>query len=370
MLKRTFSLLLLATILSQATILAQQNDTISVDLPSELNVNYTAPPRRSIIADIDVTGVEGTMYEDQKFVLVGFSGLAKGQEIQIPGEEITGALKRFWRQGLFSDVKILQTRVEGDSVWLEIRLTDRPRVADIRYFGMKKSEQDDIEKKIGFVKGNQITPPQINRAETMIKSFFDEKGFGDAEIRIFQRPDTTQRNQVVLEISVDKKEKLKVNSILIDGNEALSDNQLKWAMKKTNEKGRLRNLFRAKKFVEDLYEEDKKNLISKYHEKGYRDAEIIRDTVYKHDEKTVNIEIALEEGPQYHIRSINWVGNTQYPSAQLGQLLNMTPGDVYNQKKLQERLIVDEDAAVNLYQNNGYLFSNIDPVEINIEKDW
>lgn len=209
MLKRTFSLLLLATILSQATILAQQNDTISVDLPSELNVNYTAPPRKNIIADIDVTGVEGTMYEDQKFVLVGFSGLAKGQEIQIPGEEITGALKRFWRQGLFSDVKILQTRVEGDSVWLEIRLTDRPRVADIRYFGMKKSEQDDIEKKIGFVKGNQITPPQINRAETMIKSFFDEKGFGDAEIRIFQRPDTTQRNQVVLEISVDKKEKLK-----------------------------------------------------------------------------------------------------------------------------------------------------------------
>ncbi len=369
MLKKTFTLLLLFTLLSQTVSLAQTNDTVRTVPPSELNINYTAPPKKYYVADINVTGVEGTMYEDQKFVLVGFSGLTKGQEIQIPGEDITNALKRFWKQGLFSDVKILQTRVEGDSVWLELRLTDRPRVADIRYIGMKKSEQEDIEKKIGFVKGNQITPPQIDRAETIIKSFFEEKGFGDAEVRIFQRPDSTQKNQVVLEVDVDKKEKLKVNSIEITGNEALSDNQLKRAMKKTNEKGKIRNLFRAKKFVEDLYEADKKNIITKYQEKGYRDAEILRDTVYKYDDKTVNIELLVEEGPQYHIRSINWVGNTQYPSARLEQLLNMEPGDVYNQKKLQERLVSDEDAAVNLYQNNGYLFSNIDPVEINIESD-
>ena len=125
MLKRTFLLLILAIALSQATLPAQQNDTIPTGLPAELNVNYTAPPKKYIIADIDITGVEGTMYADQKFVLVGFSGLAKGQEIQIPGEEITGALKRFWRQGLFSDVKIIQNKIEGDSVWLEIRLTDR-----------------------------------------------------------------------------------------------------------------------------------------------------------------------------------------------------------------------------------------------------
>ena len=264
MLKKTFNLFLLFTLLSQSLSLAQINDSIRTAAQSELNVNYTTPPKKYFIADIDVTGVEGTMYEDQKFVLVGFSGLAKGQEIQIPGEEITNALKRFWKQGLFSDVKILQTKVEGDSVWLEIKLTDRPRVADIRYLGMKKSEQEDIEKKIGFVKGNQITPPQIDRAETIIKSFYEEKGFGDAEVSIFQRPDSTQKNHVVLEVNVDKKEKLKVNSIVIDGNEALSDNQLKRAMKKTNEKGKIRNLFRAKKFVEDLYEADKKNIITKY----------------------------------------------------------------------------------------------------------
>ena len=161
MLKRTFHLLLLFTVLSGAVSMAQTSDTIPSSTPDELIVNYTVPPKKYYIADVTVTGVEGTMYQDQEFVLVNFAGLSKGQEIQIPGDDISNALKRFWRQGLFSDVKILQTKLEGDSVWLEIRLTDRPRVTDIRYSGMRKGEQDDIEERIGFVKGNQITPPQI-----------------------------------------------------------------------------------------------------------------------------------------------------------------------------------------------------------------
>ncbi len=359
------------------TINPQTTDTIRVnqttaspppvtDVPP---VNYTTAPRKYIIADVDVTGVEGTMYETQEFVLVNFAGLSKGQEIRIPGEEITNAIERFWRQGLFSDIKILQTKIEGDSVWLEIRLTDRPRVSDIHYTGMKKSERDDIEKKISVVKGNQITPNQIKSAETIIKNYFDEKGFGEAVVTIMQRPDVSAQNQVILDITVDKKEKIRVNKINIEGNEAISDRELKWAMKKTNERGNLLHLFRSKKFVEDLYVEDKKNFVNKYHEHGYRDAEIVHDSVYKHDEKTVNIDIHVDEGPQYHIRSINWVGNTQYNSVDLDRLLNMKEGDVYNQKKLQERLISDEDAAINLYQNNGYLFSNIDPIEINVEND-
>ncbi|MDR0422564.1 MAG: BamA/TamA family outer membrane protein [Proteiniphilum sp.] len=369
MLKKISHILLLFIMLSPFVSTARTNDTIPSPASGQPAVNYTAPPKKYYIADINVTGVEGTMYEDQKFVLVGFSGLSKGQQIQIPGDDISGVIKKFWRHGLFSDVKVLHNRIAGDSIWLEIRLTDRPRVSNIRYIGMKKSEQDDIEKKLGVVKGNQITPPQISRAETIIKSFFSEKGFGDAEVRIMQRPDSVRKNQVILEIAVDKKEKLKVNSINIEGNYALSDSKLKRAMKKTNEKRKLLNLFRPKKFVDELYKEDKVNLVGKYHEKGYRDAEIIRDSVYKHDEKTLNIDITVEEGPLYHVRSINWVGNTHYPSSDLGRLLNMSPGDVYNQKKLQERLISDEDAAVNLYQNNGYLFSRIDPVEINIEND-
>ena len=331
-------------------------------------INYTATPKEYIIADIKVTGIENTMYEDQSFVLIGFSGLAKGDRIQVPGEEITQAVERFWKQGLFSDVKILANKIKGDSIWLEIRLTDRPRISDIRYIGMKKGEQEDIEKKLGMVRGNQITPNQINSAKAIIKKYFEEKGFGDAEVTIIERSDESNKNQVILEIMVDKKEKLGVHQIKIEGNKAVSDKKLKGAMKKTNEK-KLANLFKTKKFVKENYEADKKNLIAKYHELGYRDAEIVWDTVYKYNEKSVNIEIKVEEGPLYHIRSINWVGNTVYNSYDLSRILNMQQGDVYNQKKLQERLLIDEDAVITLYKNNGYLFSNIDPIEINIEND-
>ena len=372
MLKKASYLIIIFVSLSQWIVFSQvvTGDTATVTQePGKPVVNYSASPKKYIIADIDVTGVEGTMYEDQTFVLVGYSGLSKGQEIQIPGDDITNAVKRFWRQGLFSDIKILQTKVEGDSTWLEIRLTDRPRVSDIRYIGMKKSERDDIEKKVSMVKGIQITPNQINSAKGIIERYFDEKGFGEAVVTIMQRPDVSAKNQVILDIEVDKKEKIKVSKINISGNENISDRKLKWAMKKTNEKGNLRHLFRSKKFVESLYKDDRKNLINKYHEFGYRDAEIVRDTVYKNDEKTVNIDIVVDEGPQYHIRSINWVGNTQYNSADLDRTLNMKEGDVYNQKKLAERLMNDDDAAINLYQNQGYLFSNIDPIEINIEND-
>jgi len=332
-------------------------------------INYTATPKQYTIADIKVTGIENTMYQDQSFVLIGFSGLSIGSKINIPGPEITNALERFWKQGLFSDVKILADKIEGDSVWLEIRLTDRPRISDIQYSGMKKGEREDIDKKIGMVKGNQITPNQIDRAKLIIKQYFDEKGFKDAVVSINQKPDGSGKNQVILEIIVDKKEKIGVHRINIIGNTAVSDNKLKGAMKKTNEKGKLKNLFKTKKFVEEEYKNDKKNLIEKYHELGYRDAEIVWDSVYKHDEKTVNIDIKVEEGPLYHVRSINWVGNTIYNSYDLSRMLNMSEGDIYNQKKLQERLIRDDDAVVNLYKNNGYLFSNIEPVEVNIEND-
>jgi len=137
---------LLLTLLAQTVLLAQNNDSVRTPIPSELIVNYTAPPRKYYIADIDVTGVEGTMYEDQKFVLVGFPVCRRDKRYKIPGDDITNAVKRFWRQGLFSDVKILQTKIEGDSVWLEIRLTDRPRVTDIRYIGMKKSDRKILKK--------------------------------------------------------------------------------------------------------------------------------------------------------------------------------------------------------------------------------
>ncbi len=359
-----------ANVLGQTTVegnppvLSNSNDSVIMSPV----INYTATPKKYIIEDIKVTGLEGTMYEEQDFVMVNFSGLSVGQEINIPGEEITNATQRFWKQGLFADIKILVEKFEGNKAWLEIRLTGRPRVTDIQYSGIKKGERNDIEEKIGMVKGNQITPNQVDRAKTIIKAYFADKGFGDADVSIMEKPDPAGKNQVILDIVVDKKEKIGVNSLNFIGNEAIKDNKLAWTMKKTNEK-KLINLFRTKKFIEDNYEADKKRILERYHELGYRDAEIVWDSVYRHNDKTVNIDIKIDEGTKYYIRNIQWVGNTQYSSSQLDRELNMNSGDVYNQKKLYERLKTDEDAAINIYQNNGYLFSDIDPIEINIVGD-
>ena len=376
MLKKAFISIVIFCFAIQANVLGQTTVEGTPPVSSNSNdsvimspvINYTATPKKYIIEDIKVTGLEGTMYEEQDFVMVNFSGLSVGQEINIPGEEITNAIQRFWKQGLFADIKILVEKFEGNKAWLEIRLTGRPRVTDIHYSGIKKGERNDIEEKIGMVKGNQITPNQVDRAKTIIKAYFADKGFGDADVSIMEKPDPAGKNQVILDIAVDKKEKIGVNSLNFIGNEAIKDNKLAWTMKKTNEK-KLINLFRTKKFVEDNYEADKKRILERYHELGYRDAEIVWDSVYRHNDKSVNIDIKIDEGTKYYIRNIQWVGNTQYSSSQLDRELNMNSGDVYNQKKLYERLIADEDAAINLYQNNGYLFSDIDPVEVNIVGD-
>ena len=312
--------------------------------------------------------VEGVKnYED--YVLIGLSGLSVGQTISVPGDEITSAIKRYWRHGLFSNVQITAEKIEGNKIWLKISLTQRPRISEIRYHGVKKSERQDLETRLGLVKGSQITPNLVDRAKTLIKRYFDDKGFKNAEIIISQKDDVSNENQVIVDVNIDKKEKVKVHEITIVGNKAIKTSKLKRVMKKTNEKGKLKNLFRTKKFINEKYEEDKQLIIDKYNELGYRDAVIVVDSVSPYDEKTVNVYIEIEEGDKYYLRNVTWVGNTLYPSEQLNYLLRMKKGDVYNQKLLNERLSTDEDAIGNLYYNNGYLFYNLDPVEINIDGD-
>ena len=346
---------------SQKT-LAQDANT---DESSKPVILYSGTPKKLEIADIKVEGVQN--YED--YVLIGLSGLSVGQTIMIPGDEITGAIKRYWRHGLFSNVQITADKIEGNKVWLKISLTQRPRISDIRYHGVKKSERQDLETKLGLVKGSQITPNLVDRAKLLIGRYFDDKGFKNAEVIITQKDDAANPNQVIVDVNIDKKEKVKVHSITIEGNQALSDNKIKRVMKKTNEKGKLLNLFRTKKFVNDKYEEDKQLIIDKYNELGYRDARIVVDSVSKFDDKTVDVYMQVEEGDKYYLRNVTWVGNTLYPSEQLNYLLRMKKGDVYNQKLLGERTSTDEDAIGNLYYNNGYLFYNLEPVEVNIVGD-
>ena len=326
---------------------------------------YSGTPKKYEIADIKVHGADN--YED--YVIIGLSGLAKGQVVTIPGDDISQAAKRYWRHGLFSDVRIEADKIEGDKIWLSIHLSMRPRVTDIRYHGVKKSEREDLEARVALLKGNQVTPNAIDRAKTLIKRYYDDKGFKNAEVLIVQQDNPDKENEVFVDITIDKKEKVKVHKITIVGNQALSVKKLKRVMKKTNEKGKLLNLFRTKKFVEENYEADKQLIIDKYNELGYRDAMIVADSISQYDERTVDVFMEIEEGQKYYLRNVTWVGNTLYSSDRLDLYLGMAKGDVYNQKLLDERLNTDEDAIGNLYYNNGYLFYSLDPVEVNIVGD-
>ena len=345
--------------------LAGKAQDANTDESSKPVILYSGTPKKYEIADIKVEGVKN--YED--YVLIGLSGLSVGQSISVPGDEITSAIKRYWRHGLFSNVKITAEKIEDGKVWLKISLTQRPRISEIRYHGVKKSERQDLETRLGLVKGSQITPNLVDRAKTLIKRYFDDKGFKNAEIIISQKDDISNENQVIVDVNIDKKEKIKVHEITIVGNKTIKTSKLKRVMKKTNEKGKLLNLFRTKKFINEKYEEDKQLIIDKYNELGYRDAVIVTDSVTPYDDKTVNVYMEIDEGDKYYLRNVTWVGNTLYPSEQLNYLLRMKKGDVYNQKLLNERLSTDEDAIGNLYYNNGYLFYNLDPVEINIDGD-
>ena len=345
--------------------LAGKAQDANTDESSKPVILYSGTPKKYEIADIKVEGVKN--YED--YVLIGLSGLSVGQSISVPGDEITSAIKRYWRHGLFSNVKITAEKIEDGKVWLKISLTQRPRISEIRYHGVKKSERQDLETRLALVKGSQITPNLVDRAKTLIKRYFDDKGFKNAEIIISQKDDISNENQVIVDVNIDKKEKIKVHEITIVGNKAIKTSKLKRVMKKTNEKGKLLNLFRTKKFINEKYEEDKQLIIDKYNELGYRDAVIVTDSVTPYDDKTVNVYMEIDEGDKYYLRNVTWVGNTLYPSEQLNYLLRMKKGDVYNQKLLNERLSTDEDAIGNLYYNNGYLFYNLDPVEINIDGD-
>ncbi len=356
-----------------STEISNVNKALQMNVDSLPVISYNTSKRYEI-ADLKVTGIQNPMYED--YTILGFAQLQVGDKIEIPGPEITNAVRRFWKQGLFSDAKILATKIQGDKIWIEIKLKERPRISDILYTGMKKGERQDIEAKIGMVKNLQITPNQMDRARTIIRKYFDEKGFNKAEISITEKPDLSKENHVILNIDVVKKNKTKVNKITIEGNEEVSASALEKAMKKTRHKSNfkawLRNFLRSTKFVPESYEEDKDNLIAKYNELGYRDATILWDTVYNDPLKTdkVDIDIKVEEGKQYFLKDIKWVGNTQYQTWQLQTQLNMKPGDVYNQKKLTDRLNIEEDAVMNVfYQNNGYIFSHADPVEVNIDND-
>ena len=360
-------------LLSAVLAVAQNADSLALAQDSALKAQPVVPPieytlqRRTYeIAGITVSGADN--YED--FVLIGFSGLAVGDRIEVPGDQITKSIRRFWKQGLFSDVKILATKIEGNKIWLDINLKQRPRISELTYNGLKKSEREDVEVKVGLSKGNQLTPNAIDRTKTIIRKYLEEKGFHNAVIDVLQEDDPAHAGYVKVTVNIDKKAKTKVNAIYITGNEALSHDKINRVMKKTND-NHILNFFRTKKFVTEEYEKDKKALIEKYNELGYRDAYIVADSVVPtpEDPTRVDVYITVSEGDKYYIRDINWVGNTIYHHSDLDAVLGIKKGDVYNLTELNKRLTQDDDAVAKLYTDQGYLFFNVDPVEVKIEND-
>ena len=338
---------------------------------AQVEVSYASAPRHVEIGGIAVEGIEG--YED--FVVIGLSGLSVGQEIDIPGAEVTEAVKRYWKHGLFSKVSITADSIIDNKVYMTIHLAMRPKITAINYYGVKKSEREDLESRIGMAKGMSLTKNLVDRAKILAKKYFDGKGYKNAIIDITQRDDVTGKNQVVMDITVDKQSKMKVKQIIFDGNKQLTDKKIKGKIwnkgyfGKIHEAGKFYSLFKSKKFTAERYNEAKQKLLERYNELGFRDATIIEDSVWTVDDKHLNVYVKIDEGEKYYLRNVTWVGNTVVNTDYLNHVLGMKKGDVYNQKLLNKRLREDEDAVSNYYYNTGYVFSSVEPTEVNIVGD-
>ena len=403
--KRILRLHILSLLIGFLTLLFAGNPAFAqIRIGDDLSdIDYNNPKKYEIAA---IT-VEGTKFVD-KNMLSMLSGLRVGNEITVPGEDISGAIRKIWEQGLFEDVAINATNIIADKIFLEIVVKERARISKFSFDGtVKKSEADDIRNKINLSRGDVATNHLETKTRRIIEDYYADKGYYNAEVTIWQVPDTTRENYVDLLINVDKGEKVKIGKINLIGNEHLSDVQVLSAMKETKQKGVFNPLdplgplvvntvadvftlkplkaitgveeyfyenyrpriFKSSKFLDSNFETDKQNIIAKYNAKGYRDAIILRDSVYPINDKELGIDLVIDEGNLYHYRSINWTGNTKYSNEALTGILGIRPGDVYNKELLNTNLTMSETSLdiTSLYMDDGYLFFRVDPVEVQVE---
>ena len=361
--KHFFPLLLILTAVftAPAARAATAGDSVIV----KPDIVYSTQQHTYILGGFVVDGV--TNYDND--MLRSISELQDGQTLTVPGADITNVLQRYWRQKIFSDVVIAADSIVGQKIYLHITLKARPKISAINYHGVKKSQKEDIEQRLGLKVGSQISPDIADRAKIIIKRYFEEKGYKNATVDIVQKDDVSAAGEVIVDINIDRNEKIKVKHIYFTGVEQGDVKKLKKAMKKTHEVNKLVNLFRAKKFLPEEYKKDKGFIIDKYNEWGYRDALITSDSIVPYDDKHVDLHINISEGQKYYLRNVNWVGNTVFSTESLMRALKMKRGDVYNQTLLKKRLSDDEDAIGNQYYNTGYVFYNLNPVETNIDGD-
>ena len=323
-------------------------------------------PKKYTIGGIVVTGTD---YLD-KTVLISLSGLQVGEQITVPGDFTANAIRKLWEQGLFADVSIVVTKIQGENIFLEIQLEERPRISKFRISGVSKSEAEDVNGFINQYKNKVVTENVLINIHRKTKTYFVNNGFLRTEVTITQIPDTNLVNRVRLNIDIDKKNKVKINDIEFVGFDNIKEFQLRKAMKDTKIK-HWYNIFHTSKFIESNYEKDKKSLVALLNSKGYRDAYILKDTIWDFDENTVNIRIEAAQGAQYFFRNITWEGNTKYTSDELTKYLGIKKGDIYNSDILNSRLFINGSSTdiSSLYLNQGHLFFSVTPQELLVEGD-
>ena len=299
--------------------------------------------------------------------LIGISGLRIGQRVDIPGEQITNSVKKLWEQGLFSDVSIVITKKEEGNVWLEIKLQERSRLSSVVFEGVRKSEIEDLTEKVNLPNGSQLTDHLLNAARKAITDHYTEKGYLSASVNYIRKDDPEMPNNVILTIEVNKGEKVKIGEIDFVGNEFFSDKKLRKIMKNTKQIDL--NIFKGSKLIEEKFEEDRQSLGTFYNKNGFRDFRIIADSTKPYSADRVKLVLYVYEGSQYYLRNVDFVGNSIYSKEYLTAVFSIPKGEVYDKTHIEERLRVDEDAVNSLYLDNGYLFSQVNPVEKKVEGD-
>ena len=319
------------------------------------------------IGEINVTGVKS--FSPQ--TVVAYTGLQKGQKIQIPGEEISATINKLWKLELFSDIEFFITKIEGDVVDLELYIQELPTLSDFTIKGIKKGKLEGIVKDTEIKKGKKLSNNFLATTQNYIENKYKKDGFLNAKVTIDTKVDTSGVNNQKMLVSLDRGDRVKVRSISFSGNEIFKDKKLRKKFKSTKLElpGRF---WKRSKYIEKDFEEDLKSMMDFYKEKGYRDARIVLDTV-KIDDNKIDIEIALQEGNKYYFGAVDFIGNSVYSDAQLSRILGLKAGDTYNgvllRKRIADQTKPDGEDLTNLYQNNGYLFSSINPVEVSAVND-
>ena len=356
--KNRIVLFVIFLFISHAGLFAQSDS-----LSQPVTIDYAYPTKY----EIEKITVRGAEHFD-KNVLIVLSGLSTGSKIKVPGEDISKAILNLWKQKLFDDIKISITAIHDDKIQLEIYLQEKPRMSRFSIRGLSKGKARDLREELTLKAGMIITENLISNTENKVKKYYAEKGFLRCEVNVTYEIEDVAKNMAFMRIFVSRGPKVKINKIIINGNEKLSDRKIWRQFKETKPRSR----FLAKsRFIEEDFQDDRQKIIDKYLSLGYRDIAILSDSIFYHDRRSVDLVININEGKKYYFRDNDWTGNTKYTDTELSNILKIKSGDVYDQSILDTRLNMNQNGldVSTLYMDDGYLFFNVTPVEVLVEND-